>query len=89
MMQFLIAAAIGFMFAVRWRSLIWPVGAALAAAITLAACLVYAGAVLPALAVTVLGYNAGLLAAVLLFHTGWSVRIVPALATIRSLSSKI
>jgi len=75
MMQFLIAAAIGFIFAVRWTSLMWPVGAALAAAVTLAASLFYAGAVLAALVVTVLGYNAGLLVAILLFHTGWSARI--------------
>ncbi len=88
MMQFLIATAIGFIFAVRWTSLMWPVGAVLATAITVAASLLYAGPVLVALVITVLGYNAGLLAAVLLLHTGWSARVIPGLGTIRDLSSR-
>lgn len=88
MTQFLIATAIGFIFAVRWTSLMWPVGAALATAITVVASLLYAGPVLAALSITVLGYNAGLVAAVLLLHSSWSARVLPGLDTIRDLSSR-
>lgn len=87
-MQFILAAAIGFIFATRWTSLLWPVGAALVTAITVAASLLHAGPVLGAVVVTILGYNAGLLAAVLLVHTGWAARLLPRLGALRDLSSR-
>lgn len=88
MMQFLIAAAIGFIFASRWTSLMWPVGAALVVIITVTASLLYSSSALFAVLVTVFGYNAGLLAATLLVHTGLVERLTLRIGAARGISSR-
>lgn len=79
MMEFLIASAIGVIFSMRWSASVWPVGGGMVAAIVIAASQLFSLGLFASLALTIAGYNAGLLAGVLLqFARGPATRTAPA-----------